>query len=67
MADLFYSVEQEIHKIPLLLRVQQIQQALPDLAARGIQVEYRYFPMSPPPCTGTDYKYSSSNNNVHNQ
>jgi hypothetical protein len=36
MADLFYGVEQEIHKIPLLLRIQQIQQALSNLAARGI-------------------------------
>jgi hypothetical protein len=25
------------------------------LATRGIQVEYRYFPMPPPPCAGTDY------------
>jgi hypothetical protein len=50
-----------------LLRVQQIQQALPDLTARSGQIEYRYFPMSPPPCTGTDYKYLSSNNDVHNQ
>jgi hypothetical protein len=56
MADLLYGVEQEIHKIPLLLRVQQIQQALPDLTARGVQVKYRYFPMPSPPRTGTDYK-----------
>jgi hypothetical protein len=32
-----------------LLRIQQIQQALSDLTARGVQVEYRYFPMLPPP------------------
>jgi hypothetical protein len=56
MADLLYGVEQEIHKITLLLRIQQIQQALPNLTARGVQIEYRYFPMSLPPCAGTDYK-----------
>jgi hypothetical protein len=46
---LFCYVKAEIQEVTLLLRIQQIQQALPNLTARGIQVEYRYFPMSPPP------------------